>query len=177
MCLTGSHPLRAVLRVRPMAQQAQIRHPQMKLPSEGATSSDTESSEGTSDSSSDSSSESSSSSGGSGPPSPLRTSTPSADTAEGYQEITPKKADTLMQARQFFSELLGRPLTRTEFKKQKNALKRQLAILVHVSERPENQLPKQEPGEPQPGTSKDSNGSDNVDSSDDTPRRRRNNTQ
>ena len=82
-----------------------------------------------------------------------------------------------MQARQFYSEMLGRPLTRTEFRRQKNALKRQLAILVHVSERPENQLPKQEPGEPQPGTSKDSNGSDNVDSSDDTPQKRRNNTQ
>ena len=83
--------------------------------SEGATSSDNESTEGTSNSSSDSSSKSSSSSGGSGPPSPLRASTPSADTAEGYQEITPKKADTSMQARQFFSELLGRPLTCTEF--------------------------------------------------------------
>ena len=146
--------------------------------SKGATSSDTEGTEGTSDSSSDSSSESSSSSVGSRPPSPLHASTPSADMADGHQEqITPREADTSIQARQFFSEMLGRPLTRTEFRKQKNALKRQLAILVQVSKRAENQLPKQEPGEPQPGTSKDSNDSDNVDSSDDTPRRRRNNTQ
>ena len=177
MCLTGSHPLRAVLRVRPMAQQARIRHPQMKLQAKEPPQVTLRAQKGHL----------------------IRAVTPpvshpaavevvghhphcvhqhqGADTAEGYQEITPKKADTSMQARQFFSELLGRPLTRTEFKKQKNALKRQLAILVHVSERPENQLPKQEPGEPQPGTSKDSNGSDNVDSSDNTSRTRRNNTQ
>ena len=68
------------------------------------TSSDTE---GTSDSNSDSS-ESSSSSGGSEPSSPLHASTPSADTADSQQEqITPQRADTSMQAMQFYGELLG----------------------------------------------------------------------
>ena len=176
MCLTGSHPLRAVLRVRLMAQQAQICLPLMKLQAKKPLPVTQKAQ--TSDSSCDSSSESSSSSRGSRSPSPLRASTPSADMADSHQEqITPREADTSMQARQFFSEMLGRPLTRTEFRKQKNTLKRQLAILVQVSKRAENQLPKQEPGEPQPGTSKDLNGSDNVDSSDDTPQRRRNNTQ
>ena len=81
--------------------------------SKGTTSSDTE---GTSDSSSDSS-ESSSSSGGSEPSSPLCASTPSADMADSHQEqSTPQRADTSIEARQFYGELLGRPLTRNEFK-------------------------------------------------------------
>ena len=140
--------------------------------SEDATSSDT----GTSDSSSDSSSSESSSSSGSEPPSPVRASTPSADTATGQQEqITPTTADTSMQARQFYGEMLGRPLTRKEFKRQKTQFGRQLTILQEVSRRPENQLPKNEPKEPQPGTSKDSNNSDNSESKAKPPPRRRNN--
>ena len=120
----------------------------------------------------------SSSSSGSEPPSPVRASTPRADTADGQQEqITPQRADTSMEARQFYGEMLGRPLTRKEFKRQKNQFGRQLAILQEVSRRPENQLPTNEPKEPQPGTSKDSNGSDNVQSSKakPPPRKRNNN--
>ena len=143
------------------------------LSSEGDTTSGTE---GMSDSSSDSSESSSSSR--SEPPSPVRASTPSADTADGQQEqITPQRADTSMQARQFYGEMLGRPLTRKEFKRQKNKFSRQLAILQQVSHRPENQLPGNEPLEPQPGTSKDSNDSDNGESSKaEPPPRRKNNT-
>ena len=130
--------------------------------SEDATSSDT----GASDSSSDSSSSESSSISGSEPSSPVRASTPSADTATGQQEqITPKTADTSMQARQFYGEMLGRPLTHKEFKHQKTQFGRQLAILQQVSRRTRNQLPTNEPSEPQPGTSKDSNDSDNSESS------------
>ena len=141
---------------------------------EDATSSDT----GTSDSSSDSCSSESSSSSGSEPPSPVRASTPSAGTATGQQEqITPKTADTSMQARQFYGEIFGRPLTRKEFKRQKTQFGRQLAILQQVSRRPENQLPTNEPKEPKPGTSKDSNDSDNSESSkaEPPPRKKNNN--
>ena len=130
--------------------------------SEDATSSDT----GTSDSSSDSSPSKSSSSSGSEPSSPVRASTPSAGTATGQQEqITPTTADTSMQARQFYGEMLGRPLTRKEFKRQKTQFGRQLAILQQVSRRPENQLPTHEPKEPKPGTSKDSTDNDSSESS------------
>ena len=140
--------------------------------SEGATSSDS----GTSDSSSDSSSSSeSSSTGGSEPPSPRRASTPIM--AES-NHTTPQRADTSMEARQFYGELIGRRLTRTEFKHQKDNLSRQLAILLQVSQRAEYQLPANEPPEPQPGTSKDSDNSDNGESSEaKAPPRRRNNTQ
>ena len=143
--------------------------------SKGTTSSDT----GTSDSSSDSSSSESSSSSGSEPPSPVHASTPSADTAECQpKQITPQRADTSMEARQFYGEMLGRTLTREEFKRQKNKFGRQLAILQQVSQRPENQLPVNEPQEPQPGTSKDSDNSDNDEPSrKKPPPRRRNNTQ
>ena len=142
--------------------------------SKDATSSDS----GMSDSSSDSSSSKSSSSSGSEPSSPVRASTPSADTADSQQEqITPQRADTSMEARQFYGEMLGRSLTCKEFKHQKNKFSRQLAILQQVSQRPENQLPVNEPSEPQPGTSKDSNDSDNGKSSKaKPPPRKRNNT-
>ena len=92
--------------------------------------------------------------------------------------ITPTTADTSMQARQFYGEMLGRPLTRKEFKRQKTQFGRQLAILQQVSRRPENQLPTNEPKEPQPGTSKDSNDSDNVNPAEaKPPPRKKNNTQ
>ena len=116
-----SHPLRAVLRVRQMAHQAQTRQ-RMDLPAKVPLPSDS----GTSDSSSDSSSSSSesSSSSGSEPSSPVRASTPRADTADGQQEqFTPKTADTSMQARQFYGEMLGRPLTRKEFKRPKEPIR------------------------------------------------------
>ena len=71
---------------------------------------------------------------------------------------SPAAADNSLKVRQFYRDQMGHALTCQEIRKCDNQAKQRAAVLKQVAQLECNQLPKQQPGEPQPGPLGESNG-------------------
>ena len=67
-------------------------------------------------------------------------------------------ADNSLEVRQFYREETVHALNRQELRKCDNQAKQRAAVLKEVAQLECNQLPKQQPGQSQPGPSGESNG-------------------
>ena len=70
---------------------------------------------------------------------------------------SPAPADNSLEVRQFYREQTGHAFTHQEFRKCDDQAKQRAAVLKQVAQLECNQLPKQQPAEPQPGPSGESN--------------------
>ena len=66
---------------------------------------------------------------------------------------SPSPADSSLEVRQIYREQTGHALTCSEYQRRNNQAKQRAAVLKQVAQLECNQLPKQEPGESQPGPS------------------------
>ena len=98
----------------------------------------------------------------SAPPSPRQTSTPCTEEAMtamvSSRPPSPSLADSSLEVRQILRDQTGHALTCSKYQRRNNEAKQRAAVLKQVAQLQCNQLPKQEPGEPLPGPSGESNG-------------------
>ena len=98
----------------------------------------------------------------SAPPSPRWTSTPcnqeAMTTKVSSRPPSLSLADSSLEVRQIYRDQTGHALTCSEYQRRNNEAEQRAAVLKLVAQLECNQLPKQEPGEPLPGPSGESNG-------------------